>query len=219
MNHKNYYQVLGIKPSATTLDIKLSYRKLAFKYHPDKNQGDPIAEASFKEINEAYQVLSNNLQRQEYHRNYYRDHFSNYTSQNTFYQEIKLEKILSDALHLRKMVQAADPYRLNQDALVFQIEHILSREHLTKLAAENNTALNNQIAAALLTCLKPLKYNYLLHLIPSLKQLNSNDIETADTFNRFLQAKRKEAFWQKYQVLAAIALAIILCLAIYLVAH
>ena len=216
---KNYYHVLGLKPSATTLDIKLSYRKLAFKYHPDKNQDDPIAEASFKEINEAYQVLSNNLQRQEYHRNYYQEYFSNYTSQNTFYQDIKIEKILSDTLHLRKLVQAADPYRLNQDALVFQIENILSREHLTKIAAEKNIAVNEEIIAALLTCLKPLRYSYLLNLIALINQLDTTNTETAGTINRFIQTKRREALWQKYQVVAAIALAIILCMAIYLVAH
>lgn len=58
MAKQDYYEVLGLKKGATDAEIKRAFRKLAIKYHPDKNQGDPAAEAKFKEINEAYQVLS-----------------------------------------------------------------------------------------------------------------------------------------------------------------
>jgi len=55
---KDYYRILEVKPSSTQQEIKQSYRRLAFKYHPDKNGGDLLAEAVFKEINEAFEVLS-----------------------------------------------------------------------------------------------------------------------------------------------------------------
>ncbi len=55
---KDYYQILGVKPEASPEEIKRSYRRLALKYHPDKNPGDTIAEAAFKEIAEAYEILS-----------------------------------------------------------------------------------------------------------------------------------------------------------------
>jgi DnaJ-class molecular chaperone len=57
MSKRDYYDVLGVTKNATDEDIKKSYRKLAMKYHPDRNQGDAAAEASFKEVNEAYQHL------------------------------------------------------------------------------------------------------------------------------------------------------------------
>ena len=58
MAKKDYYGILGIKKNATESQIKIAYHKLAKKYHPDKNLGDKKAEEKFKEIAEAYEVLS-----------------------------------------------------------------------------------------------------------------------------------------------------------------
>ena len=63
---RDYYEVLGVAKGATEADIKKAYRALAKKYHPDMNPGDKEAEAKFKEINEAYEVLSNAEKRQKY---------------------------------------------------------------------------------------------------------------------------------------------------------
>ncbi|KAK3291852.1 X-domain of DnaJ-containing-domain-containing protein [Chaetomium fimeti] len=61
-----YYDILGVQPTATELDIKKAYRKLAIIHHPDKNPNDPTAHAKFQEIGEAYQVLSNDDLRKAY---------------------------------------------------------------------------------------------------------------------------------------------------------
>jgi curved DNA-binding protein len=63
---KDYYAVLGIKKDAAAEDIKKVYRKLALKFHPDKNPGDKKAEEKFKEITEAYAVLSDPEKRRQY---------------------------------------------------------------------------------------------------------------------------------------------------------
>ncbi|MDI6617411.1 MAG: molecular chaperone DnaJ [Clostridiales bacterium] len=63
---KDYYAVLGLDKNATEEDIKKAFRKLALKYHPDRNRGDKSAEEKFKEVNEAYQVLSDPKKRAQY---------------------------------------------------------------------------------------------------------------------------------------------------------
>lgn len=68
MAKRDYYEVLGIEKSASEQEIKSAYRKLAHKYHPDKNPNDKAAEESFKEVNEAYEVLSNPEKRAQYDR-------------------------------------------------------------------------------------------------------------------------------------------------------
>src|SRR5215207_5528768 len=65
---RDYYEVLGVSPSATEKDIKTAYRKLARKHHPDVNPGDTSAEGLFKEIGEAYSVLSDPEKRKKYDR-------------------------------------------------------------------------------------------------------------------------------------------------------
>ena len=66
MAKRDYYEVLGVSKNASDDEIKKAYRKLAIKYHPDKNPGDKEAEAKFKEINEAHDVLSDKQKRARY---------------------------------------------------------------------------------------------------------------------------------------------------------
>jgi molecular chaperone DnaJ len=68
MNKRDYYEVLGVNRTATDQEIKSAYRRLAVKYHPDKNPNDASAEEKFKEAAEAYSVLADADQRQRYNR-------------------------------------------------------------------------------------------------------------------------------------------------------
>ncbi|MDE0119434.1 MAG: DnaJ domain-containing protein [Bdellovibrionales bacterium] len=67
-NKKNYYEILKISPLASPFTIKKSYQKLARIYHPDKNPGNPDAAETFKQINEAYQILSDTFKRKDFDR-------------------------------------------------------------------------------------------------------------------------------------------------------
>ncbi|RLD50996.1 MAG: J domain-containing protein [Bacteroidetes bacterium] len=98
MNFKNYYKVLGVSASSGEDEIKKAYRELAKKWHPDKNQGNNTAEENFKEISEAYDVLSDVLKRKKFddfvkasqqHRAY------SYTSKTT-YSQTEYETEFSD---------------------------------------------------------------------------------------------------------------------------
>ncbi|MBN1850875.1 MAG: DnaJ domain-containing protein [Deltaproteobacteria bacterium] len=81
MAGKDYYGILGVSKSASQDEIKKAYRKMAMKYHPDRNKGDKTAEAKFKDISEAYAVLSDAEKRKQY------DMFGSEGFQNRFTQE------------------------------------------------------------------------------------------------------------------------------------
>lgn len=66
MAKRDYYEILGVSKTAEEREIKKAYKRLAMKYHPDRNQGDKEAEAKFKEIKEAYEVLTDAQKRAAY---------------------------------------------------------------------------------------------------------------------------------------------------------
>lgn len=66
MDFKDYYKILGVQPNATSENIRTAYRKLSKKFHPDVNSGDKFFEEKFKEIQEAYEILSDTLKRKQY---------------------------------------------------------------------------------------------------------------------------------------------------------
>src|SRR6476661_2155724 len=68
MAKTDYYELLEVSRTATETELKSAFRKLAMKHHPDRNPGDKAAEAKFKELNEAYQVLSDGQKRAAYDR-------------------------------------------------------------------------------------------------------------------------------------------------------
>ena len=81
MAGKDYYEILGLRSDATDAEIKAAYRRLALKYHPDRNPGDKLTEERFKEISEAYGVLMDRKKRAQYNFGYrgsgdYRFHYT-----------------------------------------------------------------------------------------------------------------------------------------------
>lgn len=92
---KDYYEVLGVKKDATADAIKKAYRKLAMQYHPDKNQGDKAAEEKFKEISEAYAVLSDDGKRKEYD-TYGSEGFSQKFSQEDIFRGFDINDLFGD---------------------------------------------------------------------------------------------------------------------------
>lgn len=79
MDYKDYYKTLGVDKNADEGTIKKAYRKLAIKYHPDKNPGDKASEEKFKELSEAYEVLSDKEKRKKYDQ--FGDNWKNYEQQ------------------------------------------------------------------------------------------------------------------------------------------
>ncbi|MCR5080686.1 MAG: DnaJ domain-containing protein [Treponema sp.] len=86
---EDLYQLLGVSKTASQEEIKKAYRNLAFKYHPDRNQGNADAEAQFKKINEAYSVLGDETKRRQYdmYGSSQNTSYSNYSNSRAYQQE------------------------------------------------------------------------------------------------------------------------------------
>jgi curved DNA-binding protein len=95
MPGKDYYKILEVSRTASQEEIKKAYRKLAMKYHPDRNNEDKAAEAKFKEINEAYAVLSNPEKRKQYD-TFGADHFGQRYSQEDIFRDFDFSSIFSE---------------------------------------------------------------------------------------------------------------------------
>lgn len=92
---EDYYKILGVNKNTPPDEIKKAYRKLALKYHPDKNPGNKEAEEQFKKINEAYAVLSDTEKRKQYD-TFGSDAFSQRFSQEDIFRDFDLNKILRE---------------------------------------------------------------------------------------------------------------------------
>ena len=91
----DYYKILGVDKKASAEDIKKAYRKLALKYHPDKNPGNKEAEEKFKRMSEAYAVLSDPEKREQYD-NFGSDNFKQHYSQEDIFRNFDINQILRD---------------------------------------------------------------------------------------------------------------------------
>lgn len=92
---EDYYQILGVEKGAGPEDIKKAYRKLALKYHPDRNPNNREAEEKFKKISEAYAVLSDSEKRKQYD-SFGSDQFSQRFSQEEIFRNVDFSQILRD---------------------------------------------------------------------------------------------------------------------------
>lgn len=98
---KNYYDILGVKQNATSEEIRIAYRKLSLKFHPDKNNGDEFLQEMYKNVVEANEILSNKERRQEYDKNM---SFKSSSSSNNF-QNSNNNYQKNDAILLQKVTE------------------------------------------------------------------------------------------------------------------
>lgn len=216
MVFKDYYKILGLAPGASLADIKKSFRKLAMMYHPDRNFGSDLHEAKFKEIKEAYEVLSDTKQRQEYNSRR-REHTQTQTEKKPKYQPPTAHSILSQAIEFRKRISAIDPQRLNKRALNHHIQYLLAIQHILILKHANDPKITRHFINEILQCSRFLLFPQVEKICAQLLQLAGTDNESYQKIYNFSKQSRIQTYWSKYKFLFAVIVALILCLLIYLI--
>ena len=213
---KDYYQLLEIPYTAREDEIKKAYRRLAMRYHPDKNTGNPFAVQHFREIQEAYDVLSNPVKRSEYHQ--LRWHNSGQTSRFASPVPPSAELIYQEAVKIKNYVRQLDVFRMNQEALATQLSQLLNERHLSILVDCGKPVLIRDLVDAILFSMHPLAFPYWKKLVPDLVRIAGTNNQLLQEIRTAEKNKQREFNWNRFQPWIILLIVTVICLLIYIIA-
>ncbi len=206
----DHYTTLGIKQSATIAEIKKAYRSLAFRYHPDKNPDDHLSEARFKDIQQAYSILSDSSKRAAYDDERWLSGMGNRQVQEVTPQW--LEKI---AKELNATLATMDTHRMSQKALRAYILMILTDAHMAILQQYNDARANNAIIIEILKAVKRLEIKYLDEIEQRLILLAGNNTDMLQAIDNKIEERKRNALFDKMLPYFIIIITLVLCICMY----
>lgn len=217
---KDFYEILEISRYASTEEIKNAYRRLALKYHPDKNNGDGHAESKFKEIVVAYEVLSNPQEKAKYDSQHSQNNEKR-GSDDKFKNHSELsspELILKFATALKMQVKSTIRTKINQRVLFDSIDAILSEKNINVLLRSSDKKTNKEIVLVILECCKPLgndlhpiqNFVYFEKISSKLIQIVEADKEIVQRIESFNGRNKLSNIWDSYKGIIIISGVIIL---------
>jgi curved DNA-binding protein CbpA len=209
---KDYYKVLDIPPTASSLQVKKSFRNLALRFHPDKNPGNAFSEAKFREIQEAYSILSDPEKRADY--NYKRWYNRSLGKAWEPFQHDP-HSILKASEKLNNYIAGANVFQVDFDALSYHIREILSESNLAILHQFDNKSINQQVITLLLQSSVPLPLHYQLPIVASLQTLAAGDNYSLDMISIYRKQQQRKNKWSRYTALIILVCTLLLCLFIY----
>lgn len=212
MPFKNYYAILGVAPNASETDIKKKFRKLALQYHPDRNAGNEFAVMHYREIQEAYDILSDTAKRYQYNREWQLHHPGVNIEA---YEEVSPEAILKNCQQLQRQLRGMDPFRVNQRIILSQLHKILQPENIGLLRFHNEMPVNRQIVELLLEVNAVLPKTSRNYVVEQLRQIASGDERLLALIEQEEKIVQRRHAWERYSPLLALLIAIIVCVLIY----
>jgi hypothetical protein len=238
MVFKDYYKILGVSFSASPEEIKRSYRKLALRFHPDTTAGDKAAELKFREVKEAYEILSRPVRRESFDYDYKKYYQTGATSsksngqqqttqtrQNVYRPQQGTTKTapkgdgssLTAAAYLARTNKIFYTYTqhglvADQSKLYSDLSSLLQPSNIKQLLVWGDTKTNKAIVKQCLAIMNLLSYKYIDALGLRLAQLAGTDNETINSIFKYCKNRKRKVNAQRVVLIAAMILIFILFL-------
>lgn len=208
---KDYYKILDIPTSATAAEVKKAFRAMAFKYHPDTNAGDVYAESYFRDVQEAYSVLGDEMRRAQYDNDRW---LSGMTDRARNHEQVTPMWMLKETIKLDNHMATIDVYRMNHKALHAYLMQLLNDSHMAMLLQREEPSVNESIVEMILKSTRSLKLSFMLPVASLLMQLAGDDAMLQGKIDAALKARRREHRWLVLQpyVIAALTLLLVMCM-------
>jgi molecular chaperone DnaJ len=209
---KDHYKTLGVAPTADDTAIKKAYRKLALQHHPDKNPDNPLSEAVFKEIQEAYGILSVRSKRAGY------DAERRYAgvAQDPGSAIVPTpEWMLNIAVELNKSLAKMDADSVSTRALQAYMLLLLADSHIEMLLTKGTDATAAKILEELVPAASKLEYDDLDDINPKLYRIAGNDASLRKLIDANTTQLKRKATIEKWTPAGVIFIAFLLCVFIY----
>ncbi|AEW00611.1 hypothetical protein A4D02_11700 [Niastella koreensis] len=209
---KDYYKILELPTTASLQDIRRSFRRLAQQYHPDKNNGSHLAAAQFREVQEAYQTLSDPKKREAYH---YQRWYVRSTGKSFTRAPLTPAHILQECRHLQQYVASMNTFHLRYDAVSLHIRELLTENAIGMLQEQKDVTVNRAIIQSLLTSIEPLPRKFFMPIADLLFQLAGDDATALATIEQAISSKKQYHIWEKYKWVLMLVITALICWFIY----
>ncbi len=216
MQLKDYYKTLRVQPTATQQQVRISFRQLAHLYHPDKNPGNVVAEAAFREIKEAYETVGDPQKREAYN---YKRWYSR-TVKDAFAQEqLTPAAVLRESVRLNEYLQTVNTLRVDFDGLSHHIRQLLSDTNTGILQQAGDETINSLIIQNILQSASLLPFEYIAPIASLLSKVAGNNQAIIKAIDLFVQQQQQKNAWQNYKTIFVIVLTMLICWIIYRVSN
>jgi curved DNA-binding protein CbpA len=210
MQVKDYYKILEVEPGAAEADIKKNFRKLALRYHPDTNGGNQQANAWYREIQEAYEVLTDPRKKALYHQERWLLKSTGKPFADTF--PLTPYYIEKKCAEFEQNVRLMDHFRMDHKALEKRIDELLNNDVLDALREQADFDSRKSIIELLQKSMGPLDYKFTGIIFTKLFLIADNDPVLIQSISNFKKSKQQEAWWAKHQgwIIALVTIALLL---------
>jgi molecular chaperone DnaJ len=194
---KDYYKILELKPNAREDEIRKSFRRLALQYHPDVNNGEKHTDAWYREIQEAYEVLTDPHKKA----NYLQERWLLKSKGMEFEDTTPLtpEFIEMKFRSLRQSIANMDHFRMDHEKLKSEISGVCNDVRIDALVGHADSQINKKIIEHLTYCLEPLHYKYIDSFKPVLTRISGQSKENNTLVASWYRHRKRLHTWEKNQ--------------------